>query len=132
MQVKEFLQQQGYRGDVMRIEGSNFQASEWKQGVAQMAGYMWMGGLGMQFFGEALFNNLGITNKPAFYVYLKENPMQVLGGLFLVNNVASSQLATGAFEVYLDDVLIYSKLETGHVPNGDQMVGLLRDHGVSA
>ena len=77
MQVKEFLQQQGYRGNVLQIEGSNFQAAEWKQSVAQMATYLWLGGLGLQFFGDALFANLGVTEKPAFYVYLKENPMQV-------------------------------------------------------
>ena len=40
----------------------------------------------------------------------------VVCGLFVMNNIASGQLATGAFEVYLDDNLVWSRMATGEFP----------------
>lgn len=129
MQLKEFLQQNGYR-KALTFQGGNYPAPEWKQGFASIASYLWLGGLGLTFFGDALFDNLGMKERPGFYVYLKENPTGVLGSLFLLNNIANSSLSTGAFEVYLDGSLVFSKLEAGHVPNGSELISILEAHGV--
>jgi len=37
--------------------------------------------------------------------------------MFLGNSVYGSLMSTGAFEVYLDSNLIFSKLQTGAMPN---------------
>eukprot|EP00597_Dinobryon_sp_UTEXLB2267_P013960 CAMPEP_0170109198 /NCGR_PEP_ID=MMETSP0020_2-20130122/7045_1 /TAXON_ID=98059 /ORGANISM="Dinobryon sp., Strain UTEXLB2267" /LENGTH=47 /DNA_ID= /DNA_START= /DNA_END= /DNA_ORIENTATION= len=34
-------------------------------------------------------------------------------------------ITTGAFEIYLNDELIFSKLSGGHVPNGEDIVNAL-------
>ena len=41
------------------------------------------------------------------------------------------RLQTGAFEIFLDDVLIYSKLETGRMPNAKDLVEALEKHGIA-
>lgn len=128
--MKQFLHEQGYRSDVLTIQGGNYPSPEWKESLASMASYMWLGSLALNFFGEPIFNTLGITEKPGFYLYLKENPTAVLGSLFLLNNIASSSLSTGAFEVYLDGLEVYSKLKTGHVPNAMELLEMLKDHGI--
>ncbi len=114
-------------GDKLIVSGRNFPAPAWKSAIAQMASYTWLGGLALNFFGDGIFNVLGVTNKPAFYNYLKANPMGCLGGLFVVNNLASSALSTGAFEMYLDGVLIYSKLSTNRVPQVEEVLSLLTE-----
>ena len=43
--------------------------------------------------------------------------MQTFIGLYIMNLVGSNLLSTGAFEVYVQDELIWSKLETGKIPN---------------
>ncbi|AAZ11202.1 hypothetical protein, conserved [Trypanosoma brucei gambiense DAL972] len=45
----------------------------------------------------------------------------VVGAGFMMNMVASSLLQSGAFEVYLNGSLIYSKLETGAVPTAETL-----------
>lgn len=50
--------------------------------------------------------------------------------LFLINSFGNSQLATGAFEIYLNDVLVYSKLETGRLPTPRDLMDALRLAGI--
>jgi selT/selW/selH-like putative selenoprotein len=42
--------------------------------------------------------------------------MYGFGVFFLGNNIQASLLSTGAFEMYLDGQLVYSKLATGGMP----------------
>jgi len=48
----------------------------------------------------------------------------------LGNNIQSSLNTTGAFEIYVDGELIWSKLETGKMPNMDVLAQKLTDHGI--
>ncbi len=130
MQIKEFLQVHGYTDSVVVINGANHPTAPWKQSVASVASVAWMGGLALNFFGETVFSTLGIKEKPAFYNYLKENPMGTLGGLFLMNNMAHGLLTTGAFEAYLNGEEIFSKLKEGRVPSGEELISALKFHGV--
>ena len=41
--------------------------------------------------------------------------------LFLCNSVAQSLMSTGAFEVEFNGKLVYSKLETGRMPNLNEL-----------
>jgi len=130
MQMKEFLRQQGYsEGDVV-IQGGNFPVTPWKQSVATLASYAWLGGLALNFAGEQIFNAVGMKDRPAFYVYLKSNPMGTLGGLFVLNNACNSMLSSGAFEIHLDGVELFSKLKQGRVPGGEEIAALMQQHGL--
>lgn len=125
MQVRDHIQYT--YGQKIIVSGRNFPSPAWKVAVAQVASYAWLGGLALNFAGDPIFNALGVTNKPAFYAYLKANPMGCLGGLFLMNNLANSALSTGAFELYLDGELMYSKLESKVVPQIDEILTLLKE-----
>lgn len=62
---------------------------------------------------------------------MRENKFAVLFGCFIVGNFIHGQLlATGAFEVSLGDKVLWSKLATGQVPDYEQIVLLLRRHGI--
>ena len=124
--MKGFLQQNGYRADVIDIQGGNFPSPIWKTYLSNLASYAWLAGLALNFAGDKIFNVLGIKTHPQFYTYMKQNPMACLGGLFLMNSMATSALATGAFELYLDGKLIYSKLETGTVPSSEIVLQLMQ------
>lgn len=59
----------------------------------------------------------GVDEPPALYRQIKDKQMMFLGVLFMINNLGNSMLATGAFEVYADGVLVFSKLQEGRAPS---------------
>ena len=104
----------------MEITGGLYPPTLQAQIIAQIAGALWLVGLALVFAGPQIFRMLGME-EPAFYREIKEKQMVFLGVLFIINNVGNSQLATGAFEIYLEDQLVFSKLETNRTPNQDDM-----------
>ena len=42
--------------------------------------------------------------------------MFLIGAYMILNMIINSVSSTGAFEVYLDNQIIFSKLETGRMP----------------
>lgn len=52
--------------------------------------------------------------------------MFLIGGYFLLNMIQSQVSSTGAFEIYLDNRLIFSKLATGRMPNAQELSKLIR------
>ncbi|KAM1354868.1 hypothetical protein ACFX13_029892 [Malus domestica] len=59
---------------------------------------------------------LGITTPPAWYYSLRANRFGTIASTWLLGNALQSFLqGTGAFEVYLDE-LVFSKLKEGRFP----------------
>ena len=81
--------------------------------------------------GSAIFKALGIE-EPNFMKKIKENPMTFFCFLYAVNAFGSSYLSTGAFEVYIDGDLVFSKLQEGIVPNTNHIKDFLALKGVVA
>jgi hypothetical protein len=76
-------------------------------------------------FGETIFPKLGIV-PPAIYYTLKEKQwMVIIGSYFICNQLSASLVNTGAFEVYDDNKLIFSKLKSGNVPSTQDILALL-------
>lgn len=74
-------------------------------------------GLAVAFFG-------GVNHiPPPVGPWLQENKVMGGMGLFMLNVIAGQLLATGAFEIFVNEDLIYSKLQTGQIP---QLKPLLR------
>jgi len=48
---------------------------------------------------------------------ISQHKMQVFFAIYLLNMVGSQMLSTGAFEVFVNGELIYSKLQTGRLPD---------------
>lgn len=126
MQVKQLLEQQ-YPG--MQVVGSNYPVTPLKQAAAQAVGLAQMGGFAMVFFGEKVFQTLGVP-APDFYMNnIAHNRFGAGVAVWFLGNFAQNQLvATGAFEVYYDGSLIYSKLATGRMPTVDELLGSVSAH----
>ena len=61
----------------------------------------------------------------------KENKMFAFGCVWMANNVAAGMVATGAFEIVVGDRTIYSKLETGRLPNAKDVIDGLKRVGLT-
>jgi hypothetical protein len=63
---------------------------------------------------------------PAFYWTIQDNPVPIAIFLFLLApQIVSKLRPSAAFEVYLDDNLIFSMLKTGGLPTVDKLVNPL-------
>jgi len=79
----------------------------------------------LMFGGDWIFSKIGIV-PPAIYYRMKNNQMIVIiASMFIGNSISGSLLSTGAFEVYLDNKLIFSKLRSGLMPNIQDIDGFL-------
>jgi thioredoxin reductase-like selenoprotein T len=122
------IEQQAYAHDLV-VTGGNFPPTSTQVMIAQITQVLWFAGLALTFAGDTIFKTLGISEPPELYKQAMQNKMVVLGGLWFINNMGNSQLSTGAFELYLDDELIYSKIGNGRVPTGEVILEILAGHG---
>ena len=60
--------------------------------------------------------------EPFFYIWMTQNKMITFFAHFLINNFAASLITIGAFEIYYNNNLIYSKLQNGHLPSVDDLM----------
>ena len=114
LQIKHYVEEScpELRGNV---DGILYPPTKQAEIISSITSSLWFFGLILLFAGDAVFGALGIEH-PAFYAYMRQTKMQCGFILFMINNFGAGMLATGAFEVYLDEDLIYSKLETGRMP----------------
>lgn len=74
------------------------------------------------------FPSLGMTT-PQFYVWMTENKMHACLMIYFLSNAIESQLvSTGAFEIALNDVPVWSKLETGRIPSPPELFQIIDNH----
>jgi selT/selW/selH-like putative selenoprotein len=128
LQIQQYLE---YKYPVLRgnIHSSTYPPSKFGQMVASITNIAWFGGIALLFGGTGLFKTFEMA-EPQFYVAMKNNPVAAFAGLFVMNSMGASLLSTGAFEVYLDDTLIYSKLERGRMPTVDDIRAGLDAYGL--
>lgn len=99
--------------------------------IAQFASYVWFAGIALMFGGHIIFEQLGLQT-PDFVVQMNKNKVGAFMGLFVMNSLANSLVATGAFEIYVNEELIFSKLQAGRFPNGDELVAAMNALGYTA
>ena len=80
--------------------------------------------------GEKVFQLFGAAT-PGWYHSVAENKMMAFGAVWMANNVAAQMVATGAFEIVVGDRTIYSKLETGRLPNAKDVIDGLKRVGLT-
>lgn len=111
------------------IDGDVFPPSTFAVLLNQIVSYIWFGGLIYVFAGKFVWKLLGIPENNPVAKMLDDNRNMVIGGLFLLNTLSAQMLSSGAFEVYLNDELIFSKLVAGRVPSAEDIVAQLAARG---
>lgn len=72
------------------------------------------------FFGDQIFAALGVG--PARWIdNLMENRLQLLLVGFVFSSYAQNLSATGAFEIFVNGELVFSKLQTGRLPTVEEI-----------
>lgn len=83
------------------------------------------------FLGDGLWITFGCRTPPSWYLTCKEYPLQSLVFIFLiVPSFAQSFVTTGAFEIMCNGEVLFSKLETGRFPNGQELIEMFKNVGV--
>ncbi|CAM9817563.1 unnamed protein product [Hapterophycus canaliculatus] len=111
------------------VQGELYPPTAAAQALANLGSYAQMGGIAIALGGELIFDRLGVP-QPFFVPVMRRNRMPTIVGLIVVNSVCSSFLATGAFEVFIDGELVFSRLESGKFPTGAIMKRELEERGM--
>jgi hypothetical protein len=107
----------------IKITGDNYKVTGNKQLLASMAGYLNMVALAIMFAGDTIFGMIGGINQfPAavkdVYEAIKNNKCYFFIMVFFLSSIVQTQLmASGAFEIYINGNLEYSKLSNKAMPD---------------
>ncbi|EOY33698.1 SELT-like protein precursor [Theobroma cacao] len=84
------------------------------------------GVIGIIMAGEHIFPMIGIMTPPPWYYSLRANRFGSIASAWLLGNVLQSFLqSSGAFEVYCNDELVFSKLGEGRFPGEIELKDLV-------
>lgn len=114
-----------------RISGGHYPPPAYATLIASAVSYLWTFGIVLIIGGSAIFKFLGMP-EPELSVWVSNNKGSTFLALFVLNNIANSLVATGAFEVYLDGEVIYSKLTSGRFPGAADLLSALQARGLHA
>mmetsp|Transcript_12345 Transcript_12345/g.18501 ORF Transcript_12345/g.18501 Transcript_12345/m.18501 type:complete len:141 (+) Transcript_12345:284-706(+) len=112
------------------ITGGHYPPPLWVQKFAVAAQTFQLGGTVFTLVGPPVLRYL-IPSKPQYPNFLERKRWPIIGFLFVVTSIANSKLSTGAFEVYLDGELIFSKLRKGTFPKRGEILGLFSSKGLT-
>lgn len=80
-------------------------------------------------FGEKvrLWNALNMP-PPSAYTWSQEHKIMACMSVFFIgNSIEGNLLQTGAFEIELNGMPVWSKLKTGRIPQGDELFGIINN-----
>ncbi|CAI8050391.1 Thioredoxin reductase-like selenoprotein T [Geodia barretti] len=84
--------------------------------------------IGLILAGPGALQSLGIQQPPSMYMWAQENKFTAIILLFVIGGQIEGQLlSTGAFEVYLNENLMWSKLDSGRLPSLGELKSLVTD-----
>lgn len=113
----------------IHISGGNYPPGPTKQMIAQVLSTLKWVVLGTIIFGEKvqLWSMLGMA-PPAAYTWTQDNKIvSCIATFFLCNGIENSLIQTGAFEVELNGMPIWSKLKAGRIPQGNELFEIIEN-----
>lgn len=111
------------------ISGSNYPPGPTKQMIASVISTLKWIALGVIVFGEKvkIWDMIGMT-PPSPYTWSQQNKIvSCIGVFFLSNALENALIQTGAFEVELNGMPIWSKLKSGRVPQGSELFEIIEN-----
>ena len=108
------------------VVGENYPPPPTKALIARILSMVKMALLVCLLFNQNPFVLLNIPT-PAVYSWALQNKMYAcLAIFFLSNSIETSLISTGAFEISVNDIPLWSKLQTGRLPSGNEFVQMLQ------
>lgn len=98
--------------------------------MAKIIGFVQIILTGLIFLGDKIFNLIGKPVPEMLQKAQESSFTYCMFTFFLGNMLQANLMQTGAFEIYVDDTLVWSKLNTGSMPNIHQLKALLRQTGI--
>uniref|UniRef100_A0A674B5L0 Selenoprotein T n=1 Tax=Salmo trutta TaxID=8032 RepID=A0A674B5L0_SALTR len=112
----------------IRIEGENYPPTTINKYLGNLFSYFKLLAIALVVSGQNPFAMLGLET-PRAWTWTQENKIfSCLMTFFLSNMLETHFLSTGAFEITLNDVPIWSKLQSGYVPNIQEIFQILDNH----
>jgi len=103
------------------ISGSEHPIPPIKQLLSKLITYGQYAVVIMMIAGDWIFRQIGMA-PPAIYYRMKEKQfIVIMACMFIGGQISNSLMSTGAFELYLDGNLIFSKLATGRMPSPQEI-----------
>lgn len=112
--MRNFLEER-YADQLTSIEAEQYPPPTYALVATQLAGFAQLATVVVLMGGEKVFEMLGVPT-PSWYGVVAENKMMTFGIVWLVNNMANQLIATGAFEIFVGETRVFSKLEMGRLP----------------
>lgn len=110
----------------IEVVGENYPPPPTKAFVARVLSMFKMALLVCLLFSQNPFAILNLPT-PAVFRWALENKMYAcLMVFFLFNSIETSLISTGAFEISMNDVPLWSKLETGRLPAANEFIQMLQ------
>lgn len=105
---------------------ANYPATLPKRLLAKVVPVIQIGVVATVVAGEQIFPMLGFVAPPPWFYSLRANKFGTIATSWLLGNAAQSFLqSSGAFEVFLNDQLVFSKLTEGRFPSEIELKDLI-------
>ncbi|KAJ9172504.1 hypothetical protein P3X46_015734 [Hevea brasiliensis] len=105
---------------------ANYPPSLPKRLLAKLVPVVQIGVIAIVMAGEQIFPMLGLMAPPPWYYSLRANKFGTMASTWLLGNALQSFLqSSGAFEVYCNDELVFSKLKEGRFPGEIELKDLV-------
>ncbi|TNM98257.1 hypothetical protein fugu_014503 [Takifugu bimaculatus] len=122
---EEYTQALYQRYPDIRIEGENYLPMPLYRHVASFLSMFKLVVIGLIIVGKDPFALFGMQ-APGIWEWGQGNKVYACMMVFFLSNMIENQLmSTGAFEITFNDVPVWSKLESGHLPSMQQLVQIL-------
>uniref|UniRef100_H0X221 Selenoprotein T n=1 Tax=Otolemur garnettii TaxID=30611 RepID=H0X221_OTOGA len=122
---EEYMRVISQRYPDIRIEGENYLPQPIYRHIASFLSIFKLVLIGLIIVGKDPFAFFGMQ-APSIWQWGQENKVYACMMVFFLSNMIENQcMSTGAFEITLNDVPVWSKLESGHLPSMQQLVQIL-------
>jgi len=110
------------------IEGDNYPPVTWKWQLAQFFSYAKMALIISIVASINPFNYIEMETPP-IVAWAIENKLYSCMMIFFISNAVETQLvSTGAFEITVDNMPVWSKIESGRIPQPPELFQIIDTH----
>ena len=133
LSVQKFLEQT-FPDLAGKVTGANYPPPPFVEKLLQILSYVQLLAMALIIFGDRVWTSfLRFRQVPLWYHTVKAHGFQ-FGVLlfFVIPNLMNRYVVTGAFEIIVDGEILYSKLDSGQMPNAADIIRIFEKLGLTA